>query len=370
VKELFDALDAWSRDGQRAALARVVDVDGSGPRLPGAAMAVTVDQDVRGSVSGGCVEGAVVGEALEVIETGAPRLVSFGYSDDEAFAVGLTCGGTIHLFVEPFAPGDWYQPLQQELVAERAVALATVVEGPGVGAKLLVRAEGTVEGSLGNANLDRVVTRDALGELAAGRSVMRHYGPEGEARESTVSVFVESFAPAPQMLIFGAVDFTAALARVAKVLGFRVTVCDARSVFATASRFPMADELVVDWPDRLLETVGNDLGPRDAVCVLTHDAKFDIPAVTSALATKVGYIGVMGSRRTHQDRTRRLQEAGVDQDGLDRLRSPIGLDLGARTPEETAISIVAEIIAERSGRSVAPLSEREGPIHGESGASR
>ncbi len=165
------------------------------------------------------------------------------------------------------------------------------------------------------------------------------------------------------MLIFGAVDFTAALAKVAKVLGYRVTVCDAREVFATNQRFPMADELVVDWPDRLLADIGGDLGPRDAVCILTHDAKFDVPAVTASLETKVGYIGVMGSRRTHDDRTKRLVDAGVDQTGLDRLRSPIGLDLGARTPEETAISIVAEIIAERTGRSVASLSRTEGPIH-------
>ena len=218
-------------------------------------------------------------------------------------------------------------------------------------------------GTLGHENLDRVAERDARGELAAGRSGLRHYGEHGEAREDVVAVFIESFAPPPQMLIFGAVDFTAALAKVAKVLGYRVTVCDAREVFATNQRFPMADDLVVDWPDRLLADIGGDLGPRDAVCILTHDAKFDVPAVTASLETKVGYIGVMGSRRTHDDRTKRLVDAGVDQTGLDRLRSPIGLDLGARTPEETAISIVAEIIAERTGRSVASLSRTEGPIH-------
>lgn len=368
VKELFNPLDRWVGSATPAAIARVVDLDGSGPRLPGAAMAVTVDQDVRGSVSGGCVEGAVVIEALLVIENNAHRVVTFGYSDDEAFAVGLTCGGTIHLFIETFDPADWYAPLKADISAERAVALATVIEGPNAGRKLLVRtdeASGPLTiGTLGDEGLDRVIERDARGELAAGQSGLRHYGEHGEARENVVSVFIESFAPPPQMLIFGAVDFTAALAKVAKVLGYRVTVCDAREVFATRQRFPMADDLVVDWPDRLLTEVGEGLGPRDAICILTHDAKFDVPAVTGALATGVGYIGVMGSRRTHDDRTKRLVDAGVDHAGFARLRSPIGLDLGARTPEETAISIVAEIIAERTGRTVAALSATSGPIHG------
>ncbi|MDW3217732.1 MAG: XdhC/CoxI family protein [Acidimicrobiales bacterium] len=260
--------------------------------------------------------------------------------------------------------GAVYDHLRDAVQAEDPVALATIIEGPGTGAKLLVRPSGDAEGSLGNEDLDRVVARDAIGELAAGRSGIRHYGEHGEAREGVVSVFIESFAAPPKMVIFGAVDFTAALARVGKLLGYRVTVCDAREVFATPARFPMADDVVVDWPDRLLAEIGADLGPRDAVCILTHDAKFDVPAVTAALTTDVGYIGVMGSRRTHDDRTARLVDAGVDQAGLDRLRSPIGLDIGARTPEETAVSIVAEIIGERTGRIAQALSETEGPIHG------
>ncbi len=259
--------------------------------------------------------------------------------------------------------GTIYESLRTAVAAEEPVALATVIEGPGRGAKLLVRPAGPSEGTMGNDDLDRVVARDALGELAAGRSGIRHYGEHGEAREGVVSVFIESFAAPPRMLIFGAVDFTAALARVAKILGYRVTVCDAREVFATPARFPMADEVVVDWPDRLLDRVGSELGPRDAVCVLTHDAKFDVPAVTAALATEVGYIGVMGSRRTHDDRTKRLAEAGVDQAGFDRLLSPIGLDIGARTPEETAVSIVAEIIGRRTGRGARALRDVDGPIH-------
>jgi xanthine dehydrogenase accessory factor len=261
--------------------------------------------------------------------------------------------------------GPLYEELAAAIRAEEAVALATVIAGPGQGGKLLVGPGRTPVGSLGNADLDRVVVRDALGELAAGTTVVRHYGEHGEARETVVAVFVESFAPPPQMLVFGAVDFTAALVRVAKVLGYRVTVCDAREVFATRARFPQADEVVVDWPDRLLRRVGGALTPRDAVCVLTHDAKFDVPALVAALATDVGYIGAMGSRRTHEQRVLRLEEAGVDAASLLRIRAPIGLDIGARTPEETAVSICSEIIAQRTGRYDArPLSHTEGPIHG------
>jgi len=258
-----------------------------------------------------------------------------------------------------------YEQLAGAVRSERPVALATVIEGPGKGAKLLVHPGQAAEGSLGDPDLDRVVARDALGELAAGTTAVRHYGLHGEARETAVAVFVESFAPPPRMLVFGAVDFTAALVRVAKVLGYRVTVCDAREVFATRARFPEADEVVVDWPDRLLGRVGDDLTRRDAVCVLTHDAKFDVPALVAALATEAGYIGAMGSRRTHADRTVRLREAGVDAAGLARIRAPIGLDVGARTPEETAVSICAEIIADRTGRTEAkPLRTTAGPIHG------
>ncbi len=262
-----------------------------------------------------------------------------------------------------------YEALRDALRAERPVALATVVAGASPGAKLLVEPGAEPLGSLGDPDLDRVVARDALAELEAGRTGVRHYGPQGQARMDDVAVFVESFAPPPQMLVFGAVDFTAALVRVAKVLGYRVTVCDAREVFATARRFPEADEVRVDWPDRLLAEVGPQLGPRDAVCVLTHDHKFDVPAIVGALATDVGYLGAMGSRRTHAERVERLREAGVDDAGLARVMAPIGLDIGARTPEETAVSIVAEIIALRSGKggAVPSLRDTDGPIHARSG---
>jgi xanthine dehydrogenase accessory factor len=290
-------------------------------------------------------------------------LVTFGYSDDDAFAVGLTCGGTLHVFIEELDRPGLFDLLATELRADRPVALATVVDGRGVGRELLLRPGAGPEGSLGSEDLDRVAARDALAELEAGRSGLRHYGPAGEARQDDVTVFVESFARRPRMIIFGAVDFTAALVRVAKVLGYWVIVCDARETFATPRRFPSADEVVVDWPHRFLERVGPGLTGSDAVVVLTHDHKFDIPAVTAALGTGVGYLGAMGSRRTTDDRRRRLVESGVTEAALDRLHAPIGLDIGARTPEETAVSICAEIVATRTGRPAQPLRSGDGPIH-------
>jgi xanthine dehydrogenase accessory factor len=238
-----------------------------------------------------------------------------------------------------------------------------VIEGPNAGSKLLVRPDGRASGSLGDANLDRVAARDACGELEAGLTSTRHYGVHGEAREREVSVFIESFALPPRMIIFGAVDFTAALGKVAKVLGYRVTVCDARAVFATVLRFPMADEVVNDWPDRYLAKVGDELGPRDAICVLTHDHKFDVPAIAAAVKTGVGYLGAMGSRRTHEQRTERLREAGLTEDEIARVMSPVGLDIGARTPEETAVAICAEVIGLRTGRRAQSLRDTSGPIH-------
>jgi xanthine dehydrogenase accessory factor len=271
--------------------------------------------------------------------------------------------------------GELYARLRRALLADDPVVLATVtaLEGAAavstsLGAKLVVSADGSHAGSLGDAELDRVASRDALAALDLGTTVTRHYGARGEARREEVSVFMQVFAPPARLVIFGAVDFTRALVDVGKVLGYAVTVCDARSVFATKKRFPNADEVVVDWPDRYLERVGPSLGPRDAVCVLTHDTKFDVPAILGALKTRAGYIGAMGSRRTHETRWTRLVAAGAVESQLsERLMSPIGLDIGARTPEETAVSICAEIIAVRTGRAerlVTQLRDETGPIHG------
>jgi xanthine dehydrogenase accessory factor len=259
-----------------------------------------------------------------------------------------------------------YELLRDAIRAEAPVALATIVRAVdenSLGGKLLVRPGLDPVGTLGNAELDRVIARDAEGELSAGLTSTRHYGVNGEARQEGVSVFIESFAPPPKMIIFGAVDFTAALVRAAKLLGYRVTVCDARPVFATKQRFPLADEVVNDWPDRHLSAVGGNLTSQDVVCVLTHDPKFDVPAIRAAVETKVGYLGAMGSRKTHNTRMERLKEAGLTDDQVARVMGPIGIDIGARTPEETAISIVAEIIALRTGRAVASLRDGDGPIH-------
>ncbi len=368
MKEVLGDIAKWQTADRRAAVARVVAVEGSSPREAGAAMAVNDAGEVAGSVSGGCVEGAVVEAALEILGgTREPGVITFGYSDEDAFSVGLTCGGTIHLFVEPVEEsvieGPLYRALRSALDASEPVALITVTGGAGIGSKMLVRPEGESVGTLGNSDLDRVVSRDALGELEAGLSSTRHYGEHGEAREEAVSVFIESFVVPPRMIIFGAVDFTAALAKVAKLLGFRVTVCDARAVFATVLRFPMADEVVNTWPDRYLHEIGGELTPRDVVCVLTHDHKFDVPAIVAAIDTQAGYIGAMGSRRTNEGRVARLREAGLTDDQIGRVLSPIGLDIGARTPEETAISICAEVIATRTGRRAASLRDTAGPIH-------
>jgi xanthine dehydrogenase accessory factor len=369
MRELLTGLDAWRAQGRRWAIARVIDVEGSGPREPGAAMAVNEDGEVLGSVSGGCVEGAVVEAAREVIAGGAARSARFGYSDDDAFAVGLTCGGSIDLLIQPGEQLSGYGRLVAAVRAGRPAALVTVVEtgtdaGRRLGATALLEPGSPLIGSLGNAELDRVVARDAEGELGVGSSRVRRYGSRGEARRSEVSVFVHSFGPPARMIIFGAVDFAGALSQVASVLGFRVILSDAREMFATRARFPFADEVVVDWPHRLLGRIGAGLTARDAVCVLTHEARFDVPAVLAALKTDVGYLGAMGSRRTHDDRMTRLRAAGAREADLARLNSPIGLDLGARTPEETAVSICAEIIARRAGVEVVQgLGRVDGPIH-------
>ena len=356
MREIVGDLDRWLSAGHRVVLARVVEVDGSGPRLPGAAMAVDEAGEVAGSVSGGCVDGAVVGEAVALLSgDGTARLVSFGAGD-----VGLTCGGTVHVFIEEL---DWvgaFRALRAELAADREVALATVVRGPGVGRNLLVRPGQASVGSLGSEHLDRVVARDAL---AVGRPVQRRYGRDGEALHDEVAVFIDAHGRRPRMVICGAVDFTAALARVAEIIGYSVTVCDARPVFATRRRFPSAADVVVDWPHRYLDRVGPTLGRGDAVILLTHDDKFDVPAVQAALATDVGYLGAMGSRRTTDDRRKRLLDEGVAERDLDRLHAPVGLDIGARSPEETAVSICAEIIASRTGHGARPLGAVDGPIH-------
>ncbi|MFF3446076.1 XdhC family protein [Streptomyces sp. NPDC002667] len=459
MRDILPALHGWYAAGSPFGLATVVAVGGSAPRDPGAAMAVGPGGEVVGSVSGGCVEGAVLELAREVIASGEARLETFGYSAEDAFAVGLTCGGEITVLVRRVsAAGDRAIPAVAGAVATgRPVTLATVLDGLAPrGATLAVRpcadghgddraplapeaatpdgavpcpaggtgtaeatgaggtaggtgaggsaggtgtdgsadsagtdgsaggtgTDGTAEatgadgtaggtgtdgpgcavfGSLGVAGVDRAVVADVCGGTARGFTGQRHYGPGGERCEDDVTVFLHSFAPPPRMLIFGAVDYAAAVARVGAFLGYRVTVCDARPDFATPRRFPGDVEVVVDWPHRYLS--GTTTDEHTVVCVLTHDPKFDVPLLEEALRRPAAYIGAMGSRRTHEDRLERLREAGVPESGLSRLRSPVGLDLGARTPEEVAVSVAAEIVAVCRGGSGAPLTSRSGAIH-------
>jgi xanthine dehydrogenase accessory factor len=367
---LDDVLRLW-RSGQPFGLATVIRTWRSAPRQPGAAMAVSADGEAVGSVSGGCVEGAVYDLARQVVADGTATVQRYGVSDDEAFAVGLTCGGVIDVLVEPVDPARFpeLEAIAGSVASREPVAVATVVERPDdaaipLGRRMVVWPD-RVAGSLGSARLDAAVTDDARGLLAAGHTTILRLGPDGERRLDSLAVLVESMAPPPRMLVFGAIDFAAAVARVGSFLGYHVTVCDARPVFATARRFPDADEVVVEWPHRYLadELAAGRVDGRTAICVLTHDPKFDVPLLEIALRTPAPYVGAMGSRRTHDDRLERLRERGLTEAQMARLSSPIGLDIGARTPEETAISVAAELVQSRWGGSGRKLGVTRGPIH-------
>jgi len=378
VRDILEPIVKWWTAGETFGLATVVRTCSSAPREPGAALAVSGGGEVVGSVSGGCVEGAVYELAGEVASSGQPVLQTYGVSDDDAFAVGLTCGGIIDIFVEPVDRERFAElgPVAAAVRDGQPAAVATVIDGPGkIGARRVIWPAGETgagspaapggpgaSGTLGAGDrLDQAVDDDARGMLAQGVTGVRRYGPDGERRRDELGVFVQSFAPPPRMLVFGAIDFAAAVARAGKFLGYRVTVCDARPVFATAARFPEADEVITDWPHRYLSGITVD--ERTVICVLTHDPKFDVPLLEVALRTPAAYVGAMGSRRTHEDRLARLREAGLTGEELARLRSPIGLDLGARTPEETAVAIAAELIQLRWGGSGRPLTATTGRIH-------
>jgi xanthine dehydrogenase accessory factor len=372
VAEVLPALLAWWRAGDSVALATVVGAWSSAPRLPGAGMLVGPDGVVVGSVSGGCVESDVYAVAEQVLADNRPVLQRYGISDEQAGAVGLTCGGIIDIFVEPITRDSFpgLDAVAGEIAAGRPVAVATVVahrEPALVGRRLVVRPEGVgVSGSLGSARRDAAVTDDVRGLLAGGHPGLLTYGADGQRRGEGMQVFAATYAPRPRMLVFGATDFAAAVARMGAFLGYRVTVCDARAVFATRTRFPEADEVVVDWPHRYLKAeaeVGR-VDDRTVICVLTHDPKFDEPLLEVALRLpEVAYVGAMGSRRVSEQRLDALRAAGLTDAELRRLTSPIGLDLGARTPEETAVSIAAEIVSAHWGHAGRPLHTLSGPIH-------
>ncbi|MFE2161711.1 XdhC family protein [Streptomyces lydicus] len=386
--DIAEELHRWVEQGREFAVATVVATNGSAPRQPGAALAVDSDGTAVGSVSGGCVEGAVYELCQEALQTGRPVLERFGYSDEDAFAVGLTCGGIIDILVHPVrtsvprpandggGAGELVDSTAGTLAAGlaaaatgEAAAVTRIVQGPAelLGRALLVRPDGSHTGTLGgHPALDRTAIEETRALLDAGRTATVEIGVDGARCGQPVVLLVESSVPPPRMIVFGAIDFASALVRVGKFLNYHVTVCDARPVFATRTRFPDADEIVVEWPHRYLDS--QDLDARTVLCVLTHDAKFDVPLLERALKLPVAYVGAMGSRRTHLDRQQRLRDVGLAELELNRLRSPIGLDLGARTPEETALSIAAEIVANRRGGTGLPLKGAHTPIHHEAGA--
>ncbi|MGW1373701.1 XdhC family protein [Streptomyces sp. NPDC002446] len=381
--DIAEELNRWVEQGRDFAVATVVATNGSAPRQPGAALAVDADGTAIGSVSGGCVEGAVYDLCQEALRTGEPVLERFGYSDEDAFAVGLTCGGIIDILVHPVrtsvprpagdsgGAGELVDSTADTLAAGlaaaasgEAAAVTRVIEGPAelLGRALLVRPDGSHTGTLGgHPALDRTAVEQTRALLDAGRTTTMEIGEDGSRCGQPLVLLVESSVPPPRMIVFGAIDFASALVRVGKFLNYHVTVCDARPVFATRTRFPDADDIVVDWPHRYLDS--QDLDSRTVLCVLTHDAKFDVPLLERALKLPVAYVGAMGSRRTHLDRLQRLRDVGLTELELNRLRSPIGLDLGARTPEETALSIAAEIVANRRGGTGTPLTGAHTPIH-------
>ncbi len=370
MRDVLDTLMTAWRSGETAGLVTVVRTFRSAPRDPGASMLVTADGAATGSVSGGCVEGAAYELANGAIAGEPPALERYGVSDDDAFAVGLTCGGVLDLFVEKVSRETFpeLEGVAADIEAGRPVAVATVIEHVDptrVGRRMVVRPDG-VEGTIGSPDADQRVGDDVRGLLASGITATLGFGPDGERLDDGMRVFVNSFAPAPRLIVFGAIDFASALARLGGFLGYRVTVCDARPVFATPARFPDVDDIVVSWPDQYLQEQidAGSIDERAVLCVLTHDPKFDVPILKVALrGPRVGYIGAMGSRRTHADRVRRLLKAGLTHEEIERVHSPIGLDLGARTPEETAVSIAAQIIALRWGGSGSQLSAESGPIH-------
>jgi xanthine dehydrogenase accessory factor len=371
MRDVLPDLLAWWRAGETVGIGTVVGTWRSAPRQPGAAMLVGPDESAVGSVSGGCVESAVYALAQEVVADGHPVLQRYGVSDNDAFAVGLTCGGILDVFVEKVSQESFPElaDIAADIEARRPVAVATVVEHPDVtrvGRRMIIRPADPTAGSLGSARADAAVADDVRGLLATGKTELLTYGPEGQRRGEGMRVFAASYAPSPRMLVFGAIDFAAAVARLGSFLGYRVTVCDARPVFATRTRFPDAYDVIVDWPHRYLasEVEAGRIDARTVICVLTHDPKFDVPVLEVALRLpQVGYIGAMGSRKTHEERLQRLRETGLTEVEIERLSSPIGLDLGARTPEETAVSIAAEIIGRRWGGQGGRLAELTGRIH-------
>ena len=355
----------WLAAGRRVVQALLVEVEGSAPLPIGAMMLIGDRGEIEGSITGGCVEGAVVGEAEAILagERGA-GVCTYGISDELAGTVGLMCGGTVHVFVAELsgADGEIERAALASHLAGHAAAVATVIDGERAGARIGVLGSETI-GTLGvTPLLDRNVARETAGLLEEGKSTTRRFGADGATLGDELPVHIRAYAPPPRMFIFGAIDFSAAIAPFAARIGYEVVICDARDRFSRSDRFSAEAEVRVGWPQQVM--ADTELGPRDAVLVFSHDPKFDEPALITALATGAGYIGALGSRHTTADRAARLRAAGVAEAQIARIHAPCGLDIGSRTAEETAISVLAEIIATRASREPRPLRVTSGPIHG------
>jgi xanthine dehydrogenase accessory factor len=347
MREVLADVERWLAAGQRVALATVISVAGSAPRDVSAAMAVAEDGEVAGSVSGGCVEPAVIEEGMRAIRTGRPKLLQFGISEAQNVErIGLSCGGEIRVFVERLHD---LEPLLDALNNERPMARVLVISAQGesadaVGKFVLVEDGGVAQGDLGISELSERVTTDARDLLRGGNSFTRAYKLENGDQ---IEVFIAAYAPPPTLIIVGAGHISIPLTKMAKVLGYRVVVADARATFATRERFPEADELFVEWPDEAMARL--PLTSATSVAVLTHDDKFDVPALKVALKSSASYVGAIGSRGTREQRDARLREAGVTDEEIARIHGPIGMSIGARSPEEIALSILAEVVATRHG---------------------
>jgi xanthine dehydrogenase accessory factor len=353
----------WLADGRRIVCALLVDAEGSSPFEPGAFMLIDADGSIEGSITGGCVEADVVTNAIEIIKgSEAPRLLRYGVSDELALTAGLMCGGSVEVLVHELRDGSRAVCTEafQAVARKQSVAMATPIEGPLAGTKLAV-IDGRVVGGFGGPELlDHTVARDLVALSQRRTSSLRHYGGGGEALGQERTVHLHTFGVPPMLVLVGAIDYSAAVATLARQVGYRVVIVDAREAFARSDRFSRVAEVDIDWPDRAID--GRRLRKSDAVVVFSHDSKFDEPALLAALRSDAGFIGALGSRRTAAERNARLIEAGVDEEALGRVHSPCGLDIGAATPEEVAISIMAEVIAARSDRIGRPLVSAEGSI--------
>lgn len=363
AQQVAEVVAGWIRDGRRVASALLVDVEGSAPLDIGSSMYVDGEGHIEGSITGGCIEGAVVEEALSMFAAHGPaRLLRYGISDELAGSVGLMCGGTVSILLHEL-DGEAREPSLSALEAilgEQPTCLATVVDGPAAGHKLFITADEVVGALGGTELLDHNVTREAHGFIAQGRSAVRSLGHDGSSLGDGLRIHFTTYAAPPQMVIVGANDFAAAIAQLSDWFGYSATVIDARPAFLSSKRFSSHATPVQEWPEEALAKM--TLTARDAILVCTHDSKFDTPALMAAFATEAGYIGALGSRRTAADRNRRLREAGASDADLARVYAPCGLDIGATTIDETAVAILAEIFAARSGRGGGSLREGSGPI--------